>query len=101
MLPKVATQLIHHTTRAVAAVQGSAFRNVLQSSSTGTTTTATWPGVGASGSSWGSAGTGAGGAKYQSSSKFYHGYQVCFLLCLSPYLAFNLWVASYRVLVGL
>ena len=80
MLPKVATQLLHHTTRAVAAVQGSghAFRNVLQSSSSGTTTTASWSGVGASGSSWGSAGTGAGGAKYQSSSKFYHGYQVGF-----------------------
>lgn len=77
MLPKVATQLIHHTTRAVAAVQGSghAFRNAFQSSSSGTTTTVNWPGVGASGSSWGSAGTGAGGAKYQSSSKFYHGYQ--------------------------
>ena len=85
MLPKVATQLIHHTTRAVAAVQGSghAFRNVLQSSSTGTTTTATWPGVGASGSSWGNAGTGAGGAKYQSSSKFYHGYQVGFTAYIS------------------
>ena len=80
MFPKVATQLIHHTTRAVTAVQGSghAFRNVLQSSSSGTTTTANWSGVGASGSSWGSAGTGAGGAKYQSSSKFYHGYQVGF-----------------------
>ena len=80
MLPKVATQLIHHTTRAVAAVQGSgnAFRNILQSSSSGTTSTATWPGVGTSGSSWGGAGTGAGGAKYQSSSKFYHGYQVGF-----------------------
>ncbi|KAF9782137.1 hypothetical protein BJ322DRAFT_1111026 [Thelephora terrestris] len=77
MFPKVATQLIHHTTRAVAAVQGSghAFRNVIQSSSSGTTTTVNWPGVGTSGSSWGNAGTGAGGAKYQSSSKFYHGYQ--------------------------
>lgn len=84
MLPKVATQLIHHTTRAVAAAQGPghAFRNVLQSSSSGTTTTANWSGVGASGSSWGSAGTGAGGAKYQSSSKFYHGYQVCFPPCV-------------------
>ena len=85
MLPKVATQLIHHTTRAVAAVQGSgnAFRNILQSSSSGTTSTANWSGVGASGSSWGSAGTGAGGAKYQSSSKFYHGYQVGFLSFIS------------------
>lgn len=80
MLPKVATQLIHHTTRAVAAVQGSghAFRNVLQSSSSGTTTTVNWSGVGTSGPGLGSAGTGAGGAKYQSSSKFYHGYQVGF-----------------------
>ena len=85
MFPKVATQLIHHTTRAVAAVQGSghAFRNVLQSSSSGTTTTVSWPGVGTSGSSWGSAGTGAGGAKYQSSSKFYHGYQVGLLPLIS------------------
>jgi pentatricopeptide repeat protein len=81
MLPKVATQLIHHTTRAVAAVQGSghAFRNVLQSSSSGTTTTVNWSGVGTSGPGLGGAGTGAGGAKYQSSSKFYHGYQVGFL----------------------
>jgi len=85
MLPKVATQLIHHTTRAVAAVQGSgsAFRNILQSPSSGTTSTTTWPGVGASGFSWGSAGTGAGGAKYQSSSNFYHGYQVCSLSLIS------------------
>ena len=60
--------------------QGSrhAFRNVLQPSSSGTTTAASWSRVGASGSSWGSAGTGTGGAKYQSSSKFYHGYQVSF-----------------------
>jgi hypothetical protein len=102
MLPKVATQLIHHTTRVVAAAQGSghAFRNALQTSSSGTTTTANWPGVGTSGSSWGNAGTGAGGAKYQSSSKFYHGYQVGSLpfASISPML--NGWALFCRVLVG-
>lgn len=74
MLPKVATTILHHTTRAVAAVQGQtgyAFRNVLQSSSGGTTT-ANW--TGASGSGWGGAGAGTGGAKYNSSSRFYNGY---------------------------
>lgn len=102
MLPKVATQLIHHTTRVVAAAQGSghAFRNALQTSSSGTTTTANWPGVGTSGSSWGNAGTGAGGAKYQSSSKFYHGYQVGLLSFAFISLMLNGWALFCRVLVG-
>ena len=77
MLPKVATTILHHTTRAVAAVQGQtgyAFRNVLQSSSGGTTPV-NW--TGATSSGWGGAGAGAGGAKYSSSSRFYSGYTVC------------------------
>ena len=66
MLPKVANHLILHTSRAVALVQGQSLRNVLQS-----------PAAGA-GSSWGSAGTGAGpgGAKFHAGSKFYKGYTV-------------------------
>ncbi|KIK93846.1 hypothetical protein PAXRUDRAFT_828557 [Paxillus rubicundulus Ve08.2h10] len=67
MIPKVANHLFLHTSRAVALVQNQsgALRNVLQSG----------PAAGA-GSSWGSAGTGAGpgGAKFNAGSKFYKGY---------------------------
>ncbi|KAF8554970.1 hypothetical protein OG21DRAFT_967478 [Imleria badia] len=67
MLPKVTNHLFLHTSRAVALVQNQsgALRNVLQSG----------PAAGA-GSSWGSAGTGAGpgGAKFHAGSKFYKGY---------------------------
>lgn len=69
MLPKVANQLLHHTTRAVAAVQnqtGHTIRNVLQlQSSSG-------PSSSNSGRSGG--GTGSGGAKYHTGSRSYHGY---------------------------
>ncbi|KAI0084208.1 hypothetical protein BDY19DRAFT_1096614 [Irpex rosettiformis] len=66
MLPKVANHLIQHTSRAVAAVQNSAFRNVLQLQSSPNTVT-NWNGSPSS-SGWGGSGTGgAGGAKYHSS----------------------------------
>jgi hypothetical protein len=87
MLPKFATTVLHHTSRAVAAVQsqtGHAFRNALQSSSGGTTT-ANW--TGASSSGWGGAGAGTGGAKYHSSSRFY-GYTVRFVNFVNLQLGF-------------
>lgn len=68
MLPKVANHLILHTSRVVALAQGQsgALRNALQSGPAG------------AGSSWGSAGTGAGpgGAKFHAGGKFYKGYTV-------------------------
>lgn len=78
MLPKVASQLLHHTSRAVAVIQnqtGYTIRNVLQSSP-GTSSVAGWNGASSS-SGWGGAGTGAGGAKFSGSSRFYSGYTVC------------------------
>ena len=76
MLPKVANHLFLHTSRAVALVQNQSgtLRSVLQHQSSGST--ASW-GAGA-GSSWGSAGHGAGpgGAKFNAGSKFYTGYTV-------------------------
>ncbi|KDQ65137.1 hypothetical protein JAAARDRAFT_53039 [Jaapia argillacea MUCL 33604] len=87
MLPKVANHILHHTARAAAAVQnqtGQTIRSVLQSHTAlpSTTTTAVTSGGGggiggwngATSSSWGSSGAGPGGAKYQSSSRFYNGY---------------------------
>ncbi|PSR72868.1 hypothetical protein PHLCEN_2v11235 [Hermanssonia centrifuga] len=81
MLPKVANQILHHTSRAVAAVQnqtGHTIRNVLQlqsssgpSSAAGNLSVRTGPSSSSSGR--GSNGTGAGGAKYHSSSRFHSG----------------------------
>ncbi|KAI0765573.1 hypothetical protein BC629DRAFT_1596686 [Irpex lacteus] len=65
MLPKVANHLIQHTSRAVAAVQNSAFRNVLQLQSSPNTIT-NWNGAPSS-SGKGGSGAGAGGAKFHSS----------------------------------
>ncbi|KIM79469.1 hypothetical protein PILCRDRAFT_823366 [Piloderma croceum F 1598] len=81
MLPKVATHILHQTSRAVTAVQnqtGYTIRNVLQlqtQSSTPATTgggLGSWSGAGSS--SWGSSGAGPGGAKYNAGSRFYNGY---------------------------
>lgn len=77
MLPKFASHVLHQTQRAAqAAAQNHAFRNVfgLQNqgaSSSSSGSLANWGNV-ASGSSWGS----AGGAKYNSGSRFYQGYTV-------------------------
>lgn len=83
MLPKVATHILHHTSRAVTAVQnqtGYTIRNVLQLQSQSSTpaTTANGLGVwnGAGSSSWGSSGAGPGGAKFNAGSRFYNGYTV-------------------------
>lgn len=80
MLPKVANQLIHHTSRAVAAVQnqtGHTIRNVLQlQSSSGPSSVGNRNGPGSSSSGRGS-GAGAGGARQStSSSRFYNSYSV-------------------------
>lgn len=84
MLPKVATTILHHTSRAAAAVQNQThtLRNVLQlqsssgpSASTGTL--GPWNGPGSSSSNWGSNGPGPGGAKYNAGSRFHNGYTVC------------------------
>ncbi|KZT20615.1 hypothetical protein NEOLEDRAFT_1158554 [Neolentinus lepideus HHB14362 ss-1] len=77
MLPKVANHILHHGARAVAAVQnqtGATIRNVLQLQGTSSPSTGLTSWNGASSSSWGSGGAGPGGAKYQSSSRFYSGY---------------------------
>ncbi|EMD31807.1 hypothetical protein CERSUDRAFT_119378 [Gelatoporia subvermispora B] len=81
MLPKVANTLLHHTSRAVAAVQnqtGYTIRNVLQlqssSSSPSTGNLGPWNGASSSNSGWNGHGAGPGGAKYQSGSRFYTGY---------------------------
>ncbi|KAL5530781.1 hypothetical protein ACEPAF_7039 [Sanghuangporus sanghuang] len=72
MLPKFASHVFHHTQRAA---QNSALRNVLGLQNQGTASAsssgplANWSNA-ASGSSWG----GAGGAKYNSGSRFYQGY---------------------------
>lgn len=80
MLPKVATHILHHTSRAVAVVQnqtGHTIRNVLQlQSSSGPSSTAVGPWNGSpSSSGWNPNGSGPGGAKY-SSGRFYAGYNV-------------------------
>lgn len=81
MLPKVATHILHHTSRAVTAVQnqtGYTIRNVLQLQTQSSTSPATTgSGLGGYGSSsWGSAGAGPGGSKYHAGSRFYTGYSV-------------------------
>ena len=92
MLPKVANQILHHTSRAVAAVQnqtGQTIRSVLQlQSSSGPSSAAgnigAWNTTGSSSSGWGS-GPGAGGAKHQSSSRFHGSYSVsCALYSRAP-----------------
>lgn len=90
MLPKVANQILHHTSRAVAAVQnqtGQTIRNVLQlQTSSGPSSAAgnlgAWNTSGSSSSGWGSSGPGAGGAKH-SSSRFHSSYTVSPRLALA------------------
>ncbi|KAF8883460.1 hypothetical protein BD779DRAFT_1747482 [Infundibulicybe gibba] len=78
MLPKVATHLLHTTSRAAAAVQNQTYtiRNVLQLQSTsapsGPTGLSPWNGPG--NSHWGSNGPGPGSAKHQAGSRFHGGY---------------------------
>lgn len=77
MLPKVANQLIHHTSRAVAVVQnqtGHTIRNVLHLQTSTPTTVGNRNGPGSSSSGKGSNGTGAGGARQSGSSRFYNSY---------------------------
>jgi pentatricopeptide repeat protein len=81
MLPKVATHILHTTSRAAASIQHQShtIRNVfqLQSSSgpsSGTGNLAPWSGP--SSSNWGNNGPGTGGAKYNAGSRFQNGYTV-------------------------
>ncbi|KAF8628994.1 hypothetical protein AX15_003603 [Amanita polypyramis BW_CC] len=84
MLPKVATHILHTTSRAAAAVhnQTSTFRNVLQlqtssgpSTATGTANIGPWNGNGSGSSSWGNShGAGTGSAKQNAGSRFYSGF---------------------------
>lgn len=81
MLPKVASHLLHHTSRAVAAVQsqtGHTIRNVLQSGPSSAGNLGSWNGPSSSNSNWGSTGSGTGGAKFSSSSRYHSGYTVSF-----------------------
>ncbi|KAH8115752.1 hypothetical protein DFH11DRAFT_1507193 [Phellopilus nigrolimitatus] len=72
MLPKFASHVLHHTQRAAATAQNYALRNVLGLQNQGTSASsqnlANWNASGSS--SWG----GAGGAKYNTGSRFYSGY---------------------------
>ncbi|PFH49146.1 hypothetical protein AMATHDRAFT_5181 [Amanita thiersii Skay4041] len=81
MLPKVATHILHTTTRAAAAVHNptSTIRNVFQlqtapSSSTAANSSALTPWNGTSSSSKGNQGAGPGGAKQSAGSRFYSGF---------------------------
>ena len=93
MLPKVATHILHHTSRAAAAVQNQTtqtIRNVLQlqsspGPSTSTGTLSGWNGPGSSSSSWGNNGTGPGGTKHNAGSRFHNGYTVCIQILLHHY----------------
>jgi hypothetical protein len=82
MLPKVASHLLHHTSRAAAALQnqtGNAIKNVLQLQPSNSGGGISWNGAGSSSSSWGSYGAGPGGAKQNAGSRFYNGYTVSYL----------------------
>ena len=76
MLPKVAGHILHQTSRAAATAQNYALRNVLglQAPSTSAGGLGGWNAAGSS--SWGGYSAGAGGAKYNSGSRFYQGYSV-------------------------
>lgn len=81
MLPKVATHILHSSTRAAAVVhnQTHTFRNVLQLQSSG-------PSSG-SGSGRGNGGPGPGSAKYNAGSRFYSGFNVRQNHLLTPHWA--------------
>lgn len=84
MLPKVANQLIHHTSRAVAAVQnqtGHTIRNVLHLQPT-PSAVGNRNGPGSSSSGRGGNGAGAGGARHSGSSRFYSNYSVSSGACI-------------------
>lgn len=68
MLPKVAGQILHHTSRAVAVVQGQAGHAVRNALQTGQTNLGQWNGPGSSSSGWNGSGPSSGGAKFHSSS---------------------------------
>lgn len=87
MLPKVATQILHSTTRAAASIQHqtNTIRNVLQlqsspGPSSGSGNLAPWNSPGSS--HWGNNGPGPGGPKYNAGSRFQHGYSVCHIIPL-------------------
>lgn len=89
MLPKVANQIIQHTSRAVAAVQNHALRNALQFQSNPSTpnNVAYWNSNTSSSGSGPGSGPGSGGAKFHS-SRFNANYSVrvaCYG-CQSAYL---------------
>lgn len=80
MLPKVATHILHTTSRAAAAVQNQThtIRNVFQLQHSSAPSSASgnlgpWNGPGSS--HWGGNGTGAGSTKYNTGSR-YNGYTV-------------------------
>lgn len=76
MLPKVAGQILHHTSRAVAVIQnqtGSTFRNVLHTGPP--TTLGGRPGSGSNNSGWGGAAE-PGGPKTHTGSRFHSSFAV-------------------------
>ena len=86
MLPKVATHILHTTSRAAAAVQNQtsqAIRNAWQQQATPSTSAAGggggitgWGALGSSSGWGGSSSAGPGGTKYNAGSRFYNGYTV-------------------------
>ena len=104
MIPKLASHILHQTSRAAATAQNYTFRNVLgfQSPSTASGGLGSWSGAGSS--SWGSYGAGPGGAKYSSGSRFYSGYQVSFFLSIAfhvfEHLSIECWSCSHAGQLG-
>lgn len=88
MLPKVATHILHATSRAAASIQHQShtIRNVLQLQSSsgpsvGTGNLAPWNNNG-----WGNHGPGTGGASYNPGSRFQNGYTVSLMRLPRPVL---------------
>lgn len=75
MIPKVATHILHHTSRAAAAVQNQTIRNVLQIQTTGQSQSTPSSRHGPGSSHWSNNG-GHGGSKFNPNNRFYAGYSV-------------------------
>ncbi|KAJ3562640.1 hypothetical protein NP233_g9448 [Leucocoprinus birnbaumii] len=69
MLPKVATHILHTTSRAAAQAVQAPLRNVLHTGSTNGSNIGNWNGSGSS--NWGGHGTGTGSAKQNTGSRYY------------------------------
>lgn len=80
MLPKVATHILHTTSRAAAQVVQNPLRNVLQTGHSSGSNLGNWNGPGSS--NWGGHGPGTGSAKQNTGSRYYS-FNVRLLLLLT------------------